>query len=378
MNRSTDTLIIGAGIAGLACAAALHRRGVGYVILEKQDRVAAAWRNHYDRLHLHTDKTSSHLPFRKFRTTIPRYPSRAQLVDYLDAYRETFQIEPVFQTEVTKASRRDAHWIVETGRSAYGAAQLIVATGVYSKPRPIHFPGVDTFPGPLLHSSDYRTGKIFCGQNVLVVGFGNSACEIAIDLFEHGANPSMSVRSPVNIVPRDVFGVPLLTLSRLLSPLPPRVADLLSAPLMRMLTGNISRLGLRRKAYGPLQEISRDGHPPVLDIGTIRHIRKGHIGVHSGIAHIEDRAVHFADGTTQTFDAIVACIGFEPGYKDILDVDDERIRDARLPPRKQRYFGRDGLYLPGYWISPTGQIRAIRHDALRIARHIAINSSSSP
>jgi hypothetical protein len=149
-----------------------------------------------------------------------------------------------------------------------------VATGVYDKPRPIDCKGIETFAGRCLHSCDYRTGETFAGQNVLVIGFGNSACEIAIDLFENGATPSLSVRSPVNVAPRDVFGIPVLQLSYLLNPLPPRVADILSAPLMRWLIGDITRLGLQRKSYGPLEEISRDGHPPVLDIGTIRHIRE--------------------------------------------------------------------------------------------------------
>src|SRR4029079_8537650 len=98
---------------------------------------------------------------------------------------------------------------------------------------PIYFKGMETFPGKILHSYGYKTGRDFKGQNVLVVGFGNSACEIAIDLYEQGAVPSMSVRSPVNVIPRDIMGIPILRLSLPMSLLPPGLADKIIAPLMR-------------------------------------------------------------------------------------------------------------------------------------------------
>jgi hypothetical protein len=379
MNQSTNTLIIGAGLAGLATAAALQKRRVPYIIIEKQDQVAAPWRSHYHRLHLHTPKSISHLPFRKFSKTVPRYPSRQQVVDYLDEYRRAFEIEPLFNTRAIKIKREGAQWLTKTDKGFFHSNNLVMATGIYEKPRPIGIKGVDTFPGTVLHSRDYTTGETFIGRRVLVVGFGNSACEIAIDLFEQGAIPSLSVRSAINIVPRDVFGIPILRLSLFLSVLPPRVADRLSGPLMRWLIGDITRLGLRRKSYGPLEEIRRDGHPPVLDIGTIRHIREGHISVHPGIDHIDGSTVCFNDGTQETFDAIVAAIGYDPGYGQLLDMGEVRLNemrlgDARLPISRQKYFGTDGLYFCGYRVSPTGQIRSISADAQKIAKQISRGS----
>ncbi|HXB94907.1 MAG TPA: NAD(P)/FAD-dependent oxidoreductase [Puia sp.] len=371
MNRQPHTLIIGASVAGLASAAALQRRGIDYAIIEKQDLVATPWRTHYERLHLHTSKRFSNLPYQKFGRSVPRYPSRQQVIDYLEDYRQTFHIDPVFHTEAISAQRRDRHWITATNNGSFHSNCLIMATGVYDRPRPIDFKGIRTFPGRVLHSSEYKTGKIFSGQKVLVVGFGNSACEIAIDLYEQGAAPVLSVRSPVNVVPRDVLGIPVLQLSYLLSALPPHAADILSAPLMRWLVGDITRLGLHPRSYGPLESIRRDGLPPVLDIGTIRHIREGHIGVRPGIDHIEGQTLHFKDGRCETFDAIIACIGYYPGHAGIVHVDKNRFIDARLPPGKQKFFGADGLYFCGFWISPTGQIRAIASDAQKIAAHIA-------
>jgi cation diffusion facilitator CzcD-associated flavoprotein CzcO len=375
--KQTATLIIGASISGLASAASLQKQKIEYIIIEKQDQVATPWRNHYDRLHLHTNKRLSNLPYKKFGRTIPRYPNRQQLVDYLDDYQKTFNINPVFNTEATSVKKEDDYWITETTNGSFKSKYLIMATGAYGKPQPIHFKGVETFTGKILHSCEYKTGKDFKGQNVLVVGFGNSACEIAIDLYEQGSIPSMTVRSPVNVIPRDVLGLPVLELSLLMNRLPPRVADAISAPLIKWLIGDLTKLGLKKMPYGPLEQIRRDAIAPVLDIGTIRHIREGHIKIYDNIDYIEGKTVHFKDGKKESFDAIVAGIGYYRDYAEIVDADKSRFDDLQVSADKQKYFGKDGLYFCGYWVSPTGQIREIASDAQKIARDIAMKSMLS-
>jgi len=367
----TNTLIIGAGISGLASAAALQKKHIEYIIIEKQNQVASAWRSHYDRLHLHTSKRFSHLPFKKFGKTIPRYPGRQEVVDYLDDYRKEFNIHPVFNTAARSVRRESEHWITETDAGEIVSKYLIMATGAYGRPKPVSFPGMDTFPGRILHSFEYKTGKDFAGQKVLVVGFGNSACEIAIDLYEQGAIPFMSVRSPVNVIPRDVLGLPVIELSLLLNRLPVRMADALSAPLLKWLIGDLNKLGLKKLPYGPLEEIRRDGNAPVLDIGTLQLIREGHIGMYGEMDHIAGETIHFMDGRKEVFHAIVAAIGYCQDYAEIVDVEKRRFEDLRLSVAKQKYFGEDGLYFCGYWISPTGQIREIGLDARKIAGDIA-------
>jgi hypothetical protein len=367
----TNTLIIGAGISGLASAAALQKKHIEYIIIEKQNQVASAWRSHYDRLHLHTSKRFSHLPFRRFGKAIPRYPGRQEVVDYLDDYRKEFNIHPVFNTAARSVRRESEHWITETDAGEIVSKYLIMATGAYGRPKPVSFPGMDTFPGRILHSFEYKMGKDFAGQKVLVVGFGNSACEIAIDLYEQGAIPFMSVRSPVNVIPRDVLGLPVIELSLLLNRLPVRVADALSAPLLKWLTGDLNKLGLKKLPYGPLEEIRRDGKAPVLDIGTLQLIREGHVGIYGEIDHIAGETIHFRDGKKENFHAIVAAIGYYRDYAEIVDVERRRFEDLRLSVAKQKYFGEDGLYFCGYWISPTGQIREIGLDAIKIAGDIA-------
>ena len=373
----TETLIVGASISGVASAASLQKKGMAYIIVEKQSQVAAPWRSHYDRLHLHTNKRVSNLPYKKFDKKIPRYPSRLQVIEYLEDYQKEFNINPLFNTDAKSIRKENDYWITDTNKETYQSKYVIMATGPFSKPRPLNFKGMETFTGKIMHSSSYKTGKDFKNQNVLVVGFGNSACEIAIDLYEQGAMPSMSVRSPVNVVPRDVLGIPTLELSLLLSHLPVRVADTVSAPLNRLMIGDITKLGLKKKEYGPFEEIKRDGHTPVLDIGTIKHIRQEHIHVYGDIDHIQSNTVFFADGKQQEFDAIIAAIGYYRDYAEIIDVDKSRFEDLKVPVNKQKFFGKDGLYFCGFWIAPTGQIREIALDAQKIAKDIAQKKKSS-
>jgi indole-3-pyruvate monooxygenase len=322
-------------------------------------------------LHLHTNKGLSNLPFKKFDKTIPRYPSRLQVIDYLENYRKEFDIQPIFHNRVSSVRKESDYWITETDHETFKSKHLVVATGYYGKPKSFRLKGIETFPGRLIHSCDYKTGQNFSNQKVLVVGFGNSACEIAIDLFEQGAIPSMSVRSPVNIIPRDILGIPVLRLSLLLSRLPPRVADMINTPLLHVLFGDITKLGLKKLPYGVFEQIQRDRAIPLLDIGTMKHIREGHIKVFDDVDFATGNTIHFANGNKETFDAIIAAIGYYPDFPKFIEVDAIRAEDLKMKSDRQKYFGKDGLYSCGFWIGPTGVIREISLDAQKIAKDIA-------
>ena len=370
-DSSIHTLVTGASISGLSCAACLQKQEIEYVIIEKEAEVAAPWHHHYERLHLHTSKRFSGLPYKKFGKTIPRYPARQQVIDYLGDYQRAFHIKPVFNTEALSVKKESDQWVTETNWGKIRSKFLIMATGPYARPKTIDFKGVETFTGRILHSSQYKTGNDFKSQKVLVVGFGNSACEIAIDLYEQGAMPSMSVRSPVNIVPRDILGMPVQELAIFLNPLPARIADFISTPLIKMTIGDLSKTGLKKMPYGPLEQIRRDAKAPVLDIGTVQLIRQGELKVFCDVDFIEGTGVQFKDGQKESFDAIVAAIGYEPDYSMLEGIDNTRFEDLKFSIDSQKYFGKDDLYFCGYWISPTGQIREINSDARKIAADIA-------
>lgn len=366
-----DTIIVGAGPAGLAVAAALRKKKVPFEIVERNDSVCSSWRRHYDRLHLHTPKRHSALPFMPFPESFPRYPSRDQVVEYLENYAHAFDVRPEFGVDVSRCTRSaDNRWQIVTNRGVRRARALVIASGFSRLPHRPAWAGLSEFAGPVLHSSEYTNGHRFRSQRVLVVGFGNSGAEIALDLSECGADCAVSIRGPVNVVPREVLHVPITYFALATRHLPPRVADRLNALTIRLAVGNLTRLGIRKRSDGPTEEIIKAHRIPVVDIGTIAAIRDGKIGVRPAIDSFSRDAVRFADGRTERFDAIVLATGYDTGLHAMFDGDASAL-DGSGYPRAYAGDAAPGLYFCGFNIVPAGLIRQIGIEALRIGDHIA-------
>lgn len=362
----TNTIIVGAGPAGLAMAARLIKVGKTFHLLEQHGQVAQSWRNHYDRLHLHTPKSSSALPGLPFGKGIAKYPSRQEVVDYFEAYTEKMGITPTFNTRIEQVTQKDGQWHLQTSQGEFFARNIIFACGSTNEPRIISKPGMDTFSGRILHSSAYKTGANFKGQNVLVIGFGNSACEIAIDLHEQGATPSMSVRSRVNILPKEILGIPVLGIGILTDWIPPRIADALFAPVIRAKVGRVTDLGLKKAPYGPKVQITEHHQIPLLDIGTVDLIKKGKITTYGDVTRIKDRLITFEDGRQDSFDAIILGTGYKHGLENLISLPEERLADIQLPIKERRMCGEDNLFFLGYYTSPNGMLREIGIESAHI------------
>ena len=367
MVDSCDAIIIGAGPAGLATAATLKAQGLHPAILEKSNAVGAVWRRHYDRLHLHTDRARSGLPGLAMPKTYGRYPSRAQVVEYLEAYAAKFALEPVFNAPVHAVRRDGRTWRAESGENSHSAPIVVIATGWADYPYAPTWPGIDEFGGPILHSSQYRNPAPFAGKRVLVVGYGNSGAEIALDLAEAGIDVSLSARSPVNIVPRELFGVPILFFPAAEQWLPPRVADALNAPLIRFAIGSIEKLGLKRSPKGPLQSIEEDGRVPLIDIGTLDAIRDGRIKLRGDVMSCTRGCVGFKQSPAERFDAIVLATGFRPDLRVLLPDAKGVLNAAGAPLVSGRATAEPGLFFCGAIPSALGQFRQIGIEATRIA-----------
>ena len=175
----TNTIIIGASAAGLAVAACLKRQNVPFILLEQANQVAQSWRGHYDRLHLHTNKYFSQLPYLPFPAEYPRYPSRDQVIAYLENYARVNQISPRFGQKVISADFVDGKWQTETADAHYRSNNLVIAAGYTHTPIIPHWESESSFRGQILHSSAYKNGEAYRGKRVLIVGFGNSGGEIA-------------------------------------------------------------------------------------------------------------------------------------------------------------------------------------------------------
>jgi hypothetical protein len=364
-------IVVGAGPAGLAVGASLARHGISCLLLERGTAVGTTWRGHYDRLHLHTDKAHSSLPFLPFPRSCPRYPARQQVIDYLEDYARGFGLQPRFGQEVREARRTDGRWQVHTADASYSGPELVIATGHNREPYLPDLPGMADFRGKLLHSADYRNGAPYRKQKVLVVGLGNSGGEIAIDLCEHGAHVSLAVRGPVNVVPRDLFGIPIVAVAVAERVLPPRLADALNAPVLRAALGDLASCGLRRPAYGAMTQFRREARPPLIDVGTVGLIRRGAIAVRPGVAGFAAENVVFSDGTRAGFDAVVLATGYRARVDAFLQDAAPAHRADGTPLSSGRESELPGLYFCGYRVAPTGMLREISREAPRIARAIA-------
>ncbi|MBK8903943.1 MAG: NAD(P)/FAD-dependent oxidoreductase [Anaerolineaceae bacterium] len=366
-----DVVVVGAGPAGLAVAACLQQRGIAHILLEKAGHIAPAWRTHYDRLHLHTNRALSSLPHFPMPRNFPKYPSRQQVVDYLEAYVTANRLGPQLGVAVEQISQENGRYFTQTSAGTVNSRAVVVATGYSHKPNIPRWQGDDTFPGTILHSSAYRSGAPFAGQDVLVVGFGNSGGEIALDLIEHGARPKISVRGPVNIIPRDVLGLPILGIAIPLSQLPPKLADWLSWPLLKLYYPSYEKLGLQKAPGGPFSQIAHQQRIPLLDIGTVRQIRQGRLAVVAEVQSFAGDEVRFVDGRSQTFQAVVLATGYRPVLPPILPT-------GIVPPDRplatvkgQVTTNLPGLYTCGFYVSPTGMLREIGLEAQQIAALIA-------
>lgn len=364
----TDAIIVGAGPAGLACAASMGELGLKVAILEKADAIASVWRRHYDRLHLHTDRGHSGLPGLAMPRTYPRYPSRLQVIGYLESYAVRFDLQPLFNRAVRTVRREGSTWRVETTQEQFAAPVVVIATGWADFPHRPSWPGSDAYQGVVIHSSAYRHPAAYAGKRVLVVGFGNSGGEIALDLAEAGVEVTLAVRGPVQILPRELLGLPILTWAIAQARLPARVADFINAPAIRLAVGSVRNLGLKIARKGPRRMIEEDRRVPLLDVGTLARIRDGAIKVRGGIERFTLDGVVFAETPAESFEAVILATGFRPDLRELLPDARGVFDDHGMPVATGCTTSEPGLFFCGLIASPTGQLREIGIEAQRIAR----------
>lgn len=371
-------LIVGAGPAGLAVAGSLRLLGRSSTVVDEAALPGSSWREHYERLHLHTVKSHSALPGLPFPDAAPRYVPRQGVVDYLEAYARHHGIEPLGGQTVVRitagpTAEHVARWRVHTASGrVWTATHLVLATGANREPRTPVLPGQDAFTGRVLHSHAYRNAAPFKGQSVLVVGMGNTGAEIALDLVEQGVGVALSVRSPVNIVLRDVLGRPTQLSSIALARLPEPIGDACATLLRNLTVGDLSRWGLRTPAASPLHQLRHEGKTPVIDVGTLARIKRGEIPVYPGIATLMRGGVRFTDGRGQAFDTILLATGYQPLLQGLFPNHPLPLDERGLPTVLHGEGLLDGLHFVGFDIrQPGGLLRTIAMQAERVAERLA-------
>jgi indole-3-pyruvate monooxygenase len=301
----------------------------------------------------------------------PRYPSRDQVVEYLEDYAKQFKLDIRFDQRVITARRENGQWQVQTQDTLHSSLNLVVASGYARRPFIPEWPGKETFQGKIIHSSEYKNGSEFKGKSVLVIGFGNSGGEIAVDLYEYGAKPSIAVRNAVNVIPRELAGIPILSIGIVQNKMPAWLADAINAPILHMVIGDITKYGLRKLPYGPATQIQKDKRIPLIDVGTMKLIRAGHITVYPGVEKFSENRISFKDGKEAKFDAVILATGYRPRVNDFIQAASSVFDEEGTPTFTGKESPIPGLYFCGYYVSPTGMLREIAIEAKQISAAIA-------
>ena len=367
-----EAVIVGAGPAGLAAAAALGAEGIRALVVDKAPDVGSRWRSHYDRLHLHTERALSGLPGLPIPRKHGKWVPRAGVVEYLEQYVRHHRIDVRLSTPVERVERDGAAWKLATPSGPLPARAVVIAAGYNHTPHLPPWPGSGSFAGELLHSAQYRNAQRYRGRDVLVVGTGNSGAEIAVDLVEGGAaSVRIAVRTPPNIVPREIAGIAVQRLGLALRHLPPAIVDPITSALRRLILGDLTRYGLPLPPRGTYTR-AREGQIPILDVGLVEAVKSGRITVVPAVRAFEGRDVVLEGGARIQPDAVIAATGYGRaleelvGHLGVLDARGEPlVHGAKTHPRAPQ------MYFIGYSNPISGNLRQIAIDAPRIARALA-------
>ena len=371
-----NIIIVGGGAAGLTTAGALKYLGLDSVILDKDTEIGGTWARRYARLHLHSVRAYSGLAHFPLPYTWPKWVPKDRFVLYLKAYAAYFHLNWIGHTPVRRVRRSaDGKWIVETNQDVWRSNVVVIAAGHFGAPVIPAWPGRSDFAGRLLHSVDYRTGRAFAGQRVLVIGSGNSGTEIACDLAEQGAAlVANSIRTPPPVAPREFLGTPVQVFGIVMSALPVTIADRVGAMISRVAMGDLSSYGVHPAAWQPFS-----AHKvPIIDVGWVGELKKGNVQLRPGVVRLTPTGVVYADGQIEDFDAIIAATGFETGLPDLID--EAGLLDEHGYPRYRsgQPTSARGFFFMGYTESVRGHLFEANRDSRRLAKIIQHDWPSQP
>ena len=330
--------VIGAGPSGIAAAKNLLAAGFRRVVVyDRNAEVGGNWiyrpdpshSSVFETTHIISSKRLSQYEDFPMPDAYPDYPGHAQLKAYFQSYARHFGVDRVLElgTEVSSARPRPGGgWTLALGngrREEFDA--LLVASGHHWDPRMPSYPG--TFTGQLLHSHAYKSAEPFVGKRVLVIGGGNSACDIAVETSRRSARTEISMRRGYWFVPKFVMGLPTDVINdRLMRRLPKAIRQQLGKLTVWLVQGRNSQYGLPEPEHGPFE-----AHPTI-NSELLYFIRHGEIHPRPDIARFEGSAVHFVDGSSAEFDVIIAATGYVTRFPflDTAEVGDYSGREVPL------------------------------------------------
>ncbi len=358
-------LIIGGGQGGIALGARLRQLGVPTLIVEKNARAGDAWRNRYRSLVLHDPVWYDHLPYLPFPENWPIFTPKDKMGDWLEAYARIFELN-IWQSTTCDAARYDpdlAEWVVqitlEGAPVTLRPKHLVFATGAYGPPRGIDWPGAAEFGGTLVHSSAYQQGDAFKGKTCVVVGAGSSAHDVAVDLWEAGAEVTMIQRTSTTVVRSQTLmelGFEIYSEAALARGITTEKADMIGAAMPFALfahqqkalyqtirdrdAGFYNRLAASGFALdfgeddsGLMMRALRTASGYYIDVGASELISSGQIRVISGagVAAVTPNGLRLTSGQEVKAEVIVACTGYQSMNETVASIVSRRAADAVGP-----------------------------------------------
>ncbi|MEV7791987.1 NAD(P)-binding domain-containing protein [Streptomyces sp. NPDC087512] len=320
--------MIGAGPSGLAAGRVLASRDVPFDCFEAGSGIGGLWRygndngmsGVYASLHTNVSKESMSFTSLAMPDTYPVFPHHSLVLAYLEHYAASAGLHRriTFGTEVTSVRPHDGGgWEVTVRRRGDGDGEtrrysdVVVANGHHWDPRPPDpaVPGAEDFRGTAVHSHDYRTPAPYRGRRVLVIGMGNSACEIAAEISRTAERTFLSARDTAHLFPKMLLGRPADHLaSSPLSDLPRILKDPALRLLLRLTRGAPSRYGLPEPAHGPLAR-----HPSTSDELLVQ-LARGAVTPKPGVGSFGPDTALFTDGTSERVDAVVYATGYRISF----------------------------------------------------------------
>jgi cation diffusion facilitator CzcD-associated flavoprotein CzcO len=355
--------VIGAGSSGIAAAKALHERGIPFDCFEKSDQVGGNWvfgnRNGmssaYRSLHINTSRERMEYSDFPMPKSYPDFPHHTHIAEYFNDYVDRFGVREriIFETGVDSARRGDdGVWTItlDTGETrAYDA--LAVANGHHWDPRwpEPAFPG--EFNGEQMHAHYYVDNEGFRDKNVLVVGIGNSAMDIAVESSFVARKTFLSSRRGAYILPKYLFGRPLdqIGVNALTGKLPWGFRQTILSAMYRVGVGKVQDYGLPE----PDHKLG-DAHPTI-SADFLNRIAHGEMTWKPNVERLDGERVVFEDGSTEPIDIIVWCTGYKVTFP-FFDEDFISAPDNDLPLFRRVFKpGLDNLAFVGL-LQPLGAI----------------------
>ena len=316
--------LIGAGPSGLAGARALSKHGIAFQGFEAHTDVGGLWNignsrsTVYESAHLISSKRTTEFKEFPMPQGTADYPSHRELLDYFKAYAEHFDLKRLYRFGVRVlrvepvSDAPDTLWRItmdagegEGQQETHEYKGVVIANGILAEPNKPEWPG--QFNGQLLHTSAYKKADQFKGQRVLIVGAGNSGCDIAVDAVHHAQSVDISVRRGYYFVPKYVFGLPADTVGGK-TKLPRWLKQKVDSTMLKWFTGDPVRFGFPKPDYKMYES-----HPIVNSL-ILHHIGHGDVKVRPDVSRLDGHTVHFKDGSQADYDLVMTATGYKLHY----------------------------------------------------------------